>query len=160
MQRRSVLALAALIAACAHGVTYRPRSAEAEARAIMSRLSADLNAGDREAIIRTYDGRGAFFVGGGQKVFRPPTAISAFYRSADWTPPAHFEWHDLSYEVLGPNAVVVSGCFEWAEHPESSVVYSYTGLLVRQASELKLRLEHEDEAPRSQVQCARTGTKH
>ena len=160
MRGLSLLALPVLIAACAHGVTYPPRNAEAEARARMARLSADLNAGDREAMIRSYDARGAFFVGGGQKVFRSPVAISAFYRSADWTPTAHFEWRDLSYEVLGPDAVVVSGCFAWADHPGSSVLYSYTGLLVRQAGELKLRLEHEDEAPRSQVQCARTDTKH
>src|SRR3982751_1554182 len=106
----------ALLAAAGIACASAPRSApdvEAEARAVMEGIARDLNAGDRDGMIARYDERGSFFVGGGSKQFAPPDSVRAIYRGPGWSPPAKFEWHDLSYDVLSPDAVVVAGRFDW-----------------------------------------------
>lgn len=74
--------------------------------------------------------------------FWTPEKIASFYRT--WQGPEVFEFADLAYETLGPDAVVVVGLFRWKEpgKPEGALV-SYTALLTRHDGRLRIRLEHE-----------------
>lgn len=144
------------IAACA---TTRPRSPtiEAEAREFMTGYARDLLAGDRAAIAARYDERGAYVAGGGEQQLASPASLRSRYQSTRWTAPARFDWRDLSYEVIGPNAVLVSGKFDWTTAAGQTMPASYTALLVRHGNGLRIRAEHEDVAPtamRAQL-CAR-----
>jgi hypothetical protein len=118
----------------------------AEAEAFMSAYAADLRAGARDRVAERYDPRGAWFMGQGRKAFVSPDSIRARYRGR-WTPPASFEWRDLSYEVVGPDAVVVTGLFFWGAGAGEPHRYSYTGLLLRRDGRLRIRLEDESGAP-------------
>jgi hypothetical protein len=143
----AALLLIALSASCTvNAQVRRDRNPEAEARAFMESYARDLRAGAREAIIARYDPRGSYRVGGGQKTFEPLDSIRATYMSR-WEPPSVFEWRDLSYEVLGDDAVMVVGRFEWTDAGGRMLPISYTGLLVRHEGEWRIRLEDEDVSP-------------
>jgi hypothetical protein len=118
-----------------------------EARAFMESYASDLREGRRDAIIARYDPRGAYMMGRGEKKLLPTESITAIYRGNQWQPPASFAWHDMSYEVLGPDAVVVAGVFDWGIDAERKLRVSYTGLLVRRDGRWMIRLEDEDAAP-------------
>ena len=118
-----------------------------EARAFMADYARDLSAGDRAAVARRYDRRGAWRMGHGEKGYDLWVEIARQYRE-NWPPPKSFAWRELSYEPLGPDAVVVLGLFDWGVSDEKSggtklLTYSYTGLLVRQDGELRIRMEDE-----------------
>lgn len=117
-----------------------------EARAFMDAYARDLREGNREGIVGRYDPRGAYFVGHGRKELVPMDSIRAQYPGR-WRPPAGFEWQDLSYEMTGPDAVVVVGRFVWSVSAERSLTFSYTGLLLRRDGRLRIRLEDESGAP-------------
>lgn len=144
--RLSSLFLLAAVVSCA---TVPPRSAsiEAEAREFMAGYARDLTAGDRAAIAARYDRRGAFLAGAGQKALASPDSIRARYQSAGWSAPARFDWRNLSYEAVGPDAVLVSGQFDWTTAAGQTFPASYTALLVRDGGALRIRAEHEDVAP-------------
>ncbi|HEX6369698.1 MAG TPA: hypothetical protein VF006_12330 [Longimicrobium sp.] len=145
----ALLLLTALSASCAVNVQVdRDRNPEAEARAFMESYARDLRTGTREAIVARYDRRGAYRVGGGQKTLEPLDSIRAVY-TGRWEPPAAFEWRDLSYEVLSDDAVMVVGRFEWTDAQGRMLPMSYTGLLVRQEGEWRIRLEDEDPSLRA-----------
>ncbi|HEX2076698.1 MAG TPA: DUF4440 domain-containing protein [Longimicrobium sp.] len=140
----AALALLMLSASCAVNVEVdRGGNPEAEARAFMESYAQDLRTGAREAIAARYDRRGAYRVGGGEKTLEPLDSIRAGY-TGRWQPPTAFEWRDLSYEVLGDDAVMVVGRFEWTDQRGRVLPMSYTGLLVRQDGEWRIRLEDED----------------
>jgi hypothetical protein len=149
------LALAALVLAGAVACdpvppASAPAAGEAalvrEAREFMAAYARDLAGGNRDGIVERYDPRGAYFMGMGRKELAPMDSIRARYHGR-WQPPAAFEWQDLSYEVVGPDAVVVTGRFVWTVSAERRVTYSYTGLLLRQGGRLRIRLEDESTAP-------------
>jgi hypothetical protein len=117
-----------------------------EARAFMDAYARDLRAGNRDGIVERYDPRGAYFVGQGRKELVPLDSIRANYHG-QWRPPSGFSWQDLSYEVAGPDAVVVAGLFVWSGSNGRSATYSYSGLLLRQGGRLRIRLEDESGAP-------------
>jgi hypothetical protein len=117
-----------------------------EARAFMESYAADLRAGAREALVARYDPRGAYFVGNGEKSLLSTQAIHDLYFGR-WGPPATFEWQDLSYEAVGPDAVIVTGKFAWGAGGGRPVTLSYTGLLERRDGRLRIRLEDESAAP-------------
>lgn len=151
------VAFLAAAASCAVNVeVQRDRDPEAEARAFMDAYARDLRSGAREAIVARYDHRGSYRVGGGEKTLEPLDSIRAVY-TGRWQPPAAFEWRDLSYEVLGDDAVMVVGRFEWTDRQGRTFPYSYTGLLVRQDGEWRIRLEDEDVSARAlrDLLCAR-----
>ncbi len=140
----AALVFIALAASCAVNVEVdRDRDPEAEARAFMESYARDLRSGAREAIVARYDRRGAYRVGGGEKTLEPLDSIRASY-TGRWQPPTAFEWRDLSYEVLGDDAVMVVGRFEWTDQRGRVLPMSYTGLLVKQDGEWRIRLEDED----------------
>jgi hypothetical protein len=121
----------------------------AEAEDFMLGYERDLRAGDRAAIARRYHRSGAWRVGHGEKRMESWAQIEAYYAGAGWSPPASFQWRDLSYERLSADAFVVVGLFDWGPTDgRAPVTYSYTGLLVRQDGELRIRLEDES-GPRS-----------
>lgn len=148
--RAAALSLIVLTASCAVNVQVQrdDQDVEAEARAFMESYARDLRAGAREAIAARYDRRGAYRVGSGEKVLEPMDSIRASY-TGRWQAPAAFEWRDLSYEVLGDDAVMVVGRFEWTDQQGRMLPLTYTGLLVKQDGEWRIRLEDEDISPRA-----------
>ena len=164
-RRASHIALALILGllgtSAAAGQTSRsqqsPKSARAdtvalldEARTFMDSYARDLRAGDRAAIAARYDRAGAFQVGMGRKQLKSHAEITAQYAAATWQPPASFAWRDLSYEALGPDAVLVVGRFEWGLRPQQPPMrFSYTGILRRRDGALRIRLEDESADPTS-----------
>lgn len=142
----TVAALAAETASCA-SVPRPTANVEAEARTFMEGYARELRAGERDAIAARYDGRGAYMAGGGRKMLASTDSIRAIYRGAGWNAPAAFEWRDLSYEVVTPDAVLVTGRFDWTLASGQTLPASYTALLVRRDGRLRIRAEHEDVAP-------------
>lgn len=124
-----------------------------EAEAFMESYAEDLRAGERERIAARYDHRGAYIMGMGRKELRSPAALHARY-TGPWRAPTSFQWRDLSYEVVGPDAVVVVGQFLWGGTDPEPILYSYTGLLVRRDGRLRIRLEDESTGPRPCPPCA------
>jgi hypothetical protein len=121
-----------------------------EARTFMEGYARDIRAGDRAAIAARYDRTGAYRLGNGHKEFQPYDSIVALYQRPGWSPPAAFEWHDLSFEGIGPDAVVIAGRFLWSEPAVTTPVrVSYTALLRRQDGVLRIRLEDESADPRT-----------
>jgi hypothetical protein len=121
-----------------------------EARTFMDAYARDLLAGDRTAIAARYDRTGAYFLGNGRKEFTTYDSVVAQYRGAAWNPPVSFEWRDLSFEPVGPDAVVVAGQFVWvAAAGAPPMTLSYTSLLRRQDGALRIRLEDESFDPAS-----------
>ena len=155
--------IAVLLGSAGCSVTIRTQDADgaslvARAERFMEGYAEDLRTGNREAIIARYDTRGGYLVGNGRKEFVPFDSTRAYYLTA-WSPPASFEWHDLSYEPVGDDAVVVTGRFTWGR-PSGPLQLSYTGLLLRHGDDLRIRLEDESLDPRTlpspPVQGART----
>lgn len=110
----------------------------------MEEYARELLTGDRAAIGARYDRTGAILVRDGQKSFVSHGDIVARYAGAGWSPPAAFEWQDLSYEPAGPDAVVVVGRFMWtAAGGAEPLLVSYNALLRRQDGELRIRVEDE-----------------
>ena len=100
-----------------------------EARAFMAAYADALRAGDRAGIAGRYDRNGAFFLGNGRKRFETHAQITASYAGSGWQPPHRFEWHSLSYEPVGYDAVVIAGQFAWTVREGAApLVFSYTGL--------------------------------
>lgn len=150
-----------LTAACSAGprpgesapATGDPAALVQEAREFMESYARDLRAGERDLLVARYDPRGAYMVGGGQKALLSPDSIRAIYHGR-WRPPASFEWRDLSYEAVGPDAVVVTGRFIWGVSPERQLPpYSYTALLVRHDGRFRIRVEDESTAPPPPPRC-------
>ena len=121
---------------------------EADAREFMSGYAEDIRHGRRQAIVERYDRRGAYRVGEGEKNLESWDLIRAAYMT-QWTPPTSFVWRDLSYEPVGNDAVIVIGLFDWGLADGRRLAFSYTGLLVRQDGELRIRLEDESMNPRA-----------
>jgi hypothetical protein len=141
------LVVALALAGCAPA-SPTPRDPAAEARAFMEAYAQDLRAGNREGIADRYDRRGAYTLGNGGKRLEAYDSIAAGYRSG-WQPPHSFEWRDLSYEAVGPDAVVVTGRFLWGTGSGEPMRFSYSSLLVRQDGRLRIRMEDESMDPRS-----------
>lgn len=150
--------LACVIALSGCAAAPEPRTAaevEAEARAFMESYAADFIAHDVEPVIARYHRDGAYHLGHGNKRLVPYDTIAQMYREGPPQGPASFELGDLSFEVLGEDAVVVVGTFRAQWQPETPVqVASYTGLLVRQDGELRIRLEHESFDDARSASCA------
>jgi hypothetical protein len=117
-----------------------------QAEAFMESYARDLREGNRAGLVARYDPRGTIFLGNGWKQFSPTDSTRAIYFGR-WQPPAAFEWRDLSYEVAGPEAVVVTGLFAWTALGAAPRVFSYTSLLLRQNGVLRIRVEDEAGSP-------------
>lgn len=122
-----------------------PSAVEAEAQAFMKAYADDLRAHRREAIAARYSRKGAFFPA---ETAAPLSleAIGNAYRGKGWKGPGTFEWRDLAYEVLSPDAVVITGSLLWGADSTVRTV-AYTGVLVRESGALRIRVEHESPRP-------------
>ena len=121
-----------------------------EARRFMESYARDLRNGARAAIAARYDRAGAFQVGMGRKSLQSHAEIAAKYAAPTWQPPASFAWQDLSYEALGPDAVLVVGRFDWGPRPQQPPIrFSYTAVLRLRDGALRIRLEDESADPSS-----------
>jgi hypothetical protein len=118
-----------------------------DAREFMVAYGDDIRHGRRQAIVDRYDRRGAYRVGEGEKNLESWELIRASYMT-QWTPPARFSWRDLSYETVSHDSVIVVGLFDWGLADGRKLTFSYTGLLVRIDSELRIRLEDESMNPK------------
>jgi hypothetical protein len=145
--RPALIPLALLLAGCAPAAPT-PRDPAAEARAFMEGYARDLIGGNREGIADRYDRRGAYLLGNGRKALEPFDSIAARYRT-DWGPPPSFEWQNLSFEPVGPDAVAVAGQFLWGREGAAPLPASYSALLVRQEGRLRIRVEDESIDPRA-----------
>jgi|ERR1035438_38956 hypothetical protein len=117
-----------------------------DAKSFMKSYATDLQIGNRDAVSNRYDARGAYFVGQGKKTFMTVEQIKKTYQES-WKPPASFAWSDLSYEVIGNNAVVVVGGFDLGISDKKALHFSYSALLVRSDGNLRIRLEDESPLP-------------
>lgn len=133
-----------LITSCASAAvgTASPAAVEEEAREFMAGYAADLVSHDPDAIAARYSRRGAYVVLPGDKQLKPYDSLVRHYREG-WQGPEAFEWQDLSYEVVGDDAVAVIGGFRFVAEENSGALGTYTALLVREEGELRIRLENE-----------------
>jgi hypothetical protein len=110
----------------------------------MDAYTRELRAGDRAALAARYDEAGAYLVGPGGRDLLPSDAIAARYRDPAWQPPAAFAWQELSFDALGPDAVLVVGRFVWTRAPgQPPVRVDYSAVLRRRAERLRIRLEDQ-----------------
>jgi len=115
----------------------------------MDGYAKDLRNGDGVAVADRYNRTGAYFVGGGHKVFKSFNSIRDRYLKK-WKGPSSFEWQNLSYEFIESDSVMVTGTFKWGRgNSMKPLVFSYTGLLTRQEGELRIRLEDESLDPKA-----------
>ena len=113
-----------------------------DAQRFMADYREILVAGDRARLIDRYDPAGSYVLGDGLKEYRSAAGIAEMYK--DWTGPANFEWHDLSYEPLGKDAVMVLGRFTWTpKNGRPAATFSYSNVLVRRGGKLRIRMEDE-----------------
>lgn len=120
-------------------------SAVAQAKVFMASYAKDLIAGNRSGLAARYSADGAYTLGFDAKALRSPSDLHSVYASKAWVKPASFAWRDLSYEALGPEAVIVTGGFEWTESAgKPPALFAYTALLRRESGGWRIRLEHEN----------------
>jgi hypothetical protein len=114
----------------------------ADAQTFMAWYAHDLRKGNREGIIARYDRRGDY-IPTDEKGYHSFEEVGAIYRGKEWSAPASFEWKGLVYEPMGADAIMVTGHFVWGLPVGKSLTFAYTGVLVRQEGQLRIRLEHE-----------------
>lgn len=129
------------------GEAEKLAEAEREARHFMQEYGEDMQNHDRAAIAARYDRDGATVIFNGERNAGTFDEIKARYRE-QWIGPVSFDWHDPAFEVLGPDSVIVTGEFDWGA-TDGIERYSYSGILQRQESELRIRLEVESLLPDS-----------
>ena len=114
-----------------------------ETEAFMADYARRLLAGDRAAIADLYDPDGAILVLNGRRIDADHSEIVRRYAGDGWQRPASFQWRDLHFEAVGPDAVVVLGHFAWGEGEAPPVIGTYHGLLRREDGRLFIRIEDE-----------------
>jgi hypothetical protein len=133
-------------------VTAHPQAnAEAtvisEVKAFYDVYAEDLRLHRREALGARYDGRGSYFLGNGAKAFESAEETRRYYLK-NWTGPKSFNWKNMEFEVITPQAVVVLARFEWATEKEPKPVScSYSGLLLKKSGQWFIRMEDESCPP-------------
>jgi hypothetical protein len=152
------LLLVPLVTSCAAAAvsTPTPAAVEEEARRFMAGYAADLLSHDADAIVARYSRRGTYVVFPGDRKMQSHDSIARLYPEG-WQGPEAFEWQDLSYEVLGDDAVAVIGGFRFEAFDNPGFLGTYTALLVREDGELKIRLENESFDNLPPPECAGQG---
>ena len=126
--------------------TFSATSAESEVRAFYEAYAEDLRQHRREAIAERYDRRGVYFMGNGRKRLESYEATKSSYLTK-WTGPKSFAWKDLTVEVLSPHTAVVLARFEWQSANGDTMTFSYTGVVLRQSGQWRIRVEDESRQP-------------
>jgi ketosteroid isomerase-like protein len=147
---RRVLFLGSMLGFCACGARLAPAPRVSDpvssARAFMEDYGRDLRTGDRDALVARYDPRGVYFVGGKGMALVSFDSVRAQYHGG-WQAPTSFEWHDLAFEPVGADAVIITGHFDWGS-PNGAMSVDYAALLCRQAGAWRIRVEDESQTPR------------
>jgi ketosteroid isomerase-like protein len=121
-------------------------AAEREIREFFNSYAEDLRLHRGEAIAARYDSRGYYRMGNGTKTLVSFEDNKKRYLN-NWVGPKSFEWKDLSIEVLSEDTAMVTALFDWQIGAAESRLYSYTGVLTKQAGKWRIRLEDESGAP-------------
>lgn len=115
---------------------------ESEARALFAAWSDAIRAGDGPGILRVYSRRGVRLVNKGRVDQLAIRDLEAAYLSGE-VESQDFNWEDMSFEVLSPNAVVATGTMVLKWREDEGVRGSEMVLLVREGGELRVRIEAE-----------------
>jgi hypothetical protein len=137
-----VILCAPLLASCAAGLPSSRPAIEEEARAFMAGYESEMRERNGDALAARYHRQGAYWLLQGRKRFLEHDSIVRYFRET-WSAPAEFRWDDLSFEVLGRDAVVVVGTMRFDDTDSRSAIGSYTALLVREDGVLRIRVEDE-----------------
>jgi hypothetical protein len=139
------IALLVTVIGCSQGPEYSEENITVEAQAFMAEYAAEISVRNAEGVAARYSRLGAYQMGHGRKQFNSYDSIRVGYvRRWEGRSQHEFEWRDLSYEVLGPDAVLVAGKIEWSRGDSAEALkMSYTGVLVRQGGEWRILLEDE-----------------
>ena len=119
---------------------------EQAVRAFYDAYAEDLRQHRRAAIAERYDRRGVYFLGEGGKTLESYEATKDSYLTK-WTGPKSFAWKDLTVEVLSPTTAVVLARFEWQTDKGETMTFSYTGVVLRQSGQWRIRVEDESRQP-------------
>jgi hypothetical protein len=119
---------------------------EREIRGFFDSYAEHLRQHRREAIANSYDSRGYYRLGNGEKTLVSFEDAKTHYLTK-WTGPRSFEWKDLSIEILSPDTAVVVGLFEWQTASGQMRSFSYTGLLIKHSGRWRIRVEDESPLP-------------
>jgi hypothetical protein len=119
---------------------------EQEVRAFYDAYAEDLRQHRRAALAERYDRRGVYFMGNGGKRLQSYEATKDSYLTK-WTGPKSFAWQDLTIEVLSPNVAAVLARFEWQTEKGETLTFSYTGVVIRQSGQWRIRVEDESRQP-------------
>jgi len=119
---------------------------EKEVREFYDSYGEDMRQARRENIAARYDDRGYYVVGNGAKRFVTFADSRERYLKR-WTPPKSFNWRDLSFEVVSPDAVVVTGFFDHESTSSEKLAFSYTALLTKRSGKWLIRVEDESMSP-------------
>ncbi len=116
-----------------------------EVETFMVEYAEDVSSRDAEAVASRYNRHGAYMMGNGRKRFTSFDSIRVRYQR-QWANQVQrpFEFKDLSMEILGSDAVLVSAIFDWNQGDSlEALKMSYTGVLTRQDGALRILLEDE-----------------
>jgi hypothetical protein len=128
-----------LLAGCAERQIPNAGALESDARAFMESYAQDLRDHDAEGVADRYHSSGAYFRGG----FMDKESIRQNYTSG-WQGPASFVWEDLSFEVLGPEAILVAGTGIWGLQDTTRFMQVlYASVLTGDDGDLRIRVEDE-----------------
>lgn len=119
---------------------------EQEVRAFYDAYAEDLRQHRRAALAERYDRRGVYLMGNGRKRLQSYEATKDSYLTK-WTEPKSFAWQDLTIEVLSPNVAAVLARFEWQTEKGETLTFSYTGVVIRQSGQWRIRVEDESRQP-------------
>ena len=139
------IALLVTVIGCSQYPEYSEEDITVEVQAFMEEYAAELSARNAEAVAARYSRLGAYRMGHGRKQFNSYDSIRVGYiRRWQGRSQHQFEWRDLSFEVLGPESVLVAGKFEWSRGDSvEALKMSYTGVLIRQDGAWRILLEDE-----------------
>ena len=143
----AVLAIATACQSAGAGIS-EAESAEAidAARGLMDRMATAIRSRDAELMISVYPDSGTAVFIANTSVYSSPDAIAQNYRGWNESPVA-FEWADVQYEVLGPDAVVGIARFTFAPVGAGAAPDTlhgvWTGVFRRWGGRWALMLEHE-----------------
>ena len=149
----AIVGLGTTVLACA---SNQPRSSDipsqdlrTDASAFYESYGAALKAHRRDTLAQYYSPEGALIVFNGARMQLSRNGIDSVYRGR-WQGPVFFSWDSMTYEVIRPRQVLVTGQFRW-QPPGSADTsrYIYLSILEATDSGIRIRVEHETLMPRS-----------
>lgn len=110
----------------------------------MASYEKDMQTKNRESLIARYHTNGVLMLGPGAEMVMSSKQLGDSYRTA-WPGPDEFYWKGLHYRLLSHDAVLVEGAFFWKDSKmfPKGANSSYTGVLLKDRDQFKIRLELE-----------------